>query len=208
MEIKEIIPAMEAILFASGEPVFAWRIAQVLGVETEKVFSAAESLRQRYEQEGCGIRLLRLGEKLQLCSAPDFSALVTRALEQRKPPKLSPAALEVLAIVAYFQPVTRAYIDQVRGVDSAYTVGVLLDRGLIESAGKLEVPGRPTLYRTGDIFLRTMNISDVSELPELPDTGTDEGIIALQNKIEALRAGETAEKNPAEADHGTSTDPS
>ena len=190
MDINEIISAVEAILFASGEPVYAWRIAQVLGVETESVFQAAEALKASYEEAGRGIRLLRLEDKLQLCSAPEYALMVTRALEQRKPPKLSPAALEVLAIVAYFQPVTRQYIDQVRGVDSSYTVGVLQDRGLIESAGKLEVPGRPTLYRTGDAFLRTMNISDVSELPSLPDTGTDEGIIALQNKIEALRAGE------------------
>ena len=119
----------------------------------------------------------------------EYAQAVTRALEQRKPPKLSAAALEVLAIVAYFQPVTRAYIDRVRGVDSSYTVGVLIERGLIEPAGKLEVPGHPTLYRTGDTFLRTMNISGLDELPELPDTGTDEGIIALQNKIEALQSG-------------------
>lgn len=190
MEQTEIIAALEAILFAAGEPVPAPRIAQVLGAETEEIFAAAEALRARYEKPGCGIRLLRLEEKLQLCSAPACAAEVTRALEQRKPPKLSPAALEVLAIVAYFQPVTRAYIDQVRGVDSSYTVGVLSERGLIEPAGKLEAPGRPTLYRTGDVFLRTMGISTLEELPPLPDIGTDEGVIALQNRIDALRAGE------------------
>ena len=188
MEINEIMTAVEAILFAAGEPVLGWRIAQVLGVDTEDVFRAAEALQTQYETRG--IRLLRLEDKLQLCSAPEYAQEITRVLEQRKPPKLSPAALEVLAIVAYFQPVTRAYIDQVRGVDSSYTVGVLTERGLIEPAGKLDVPGRPTLYRTGDAFLRTMNISSVDELPALPDTGTDEGIIALQNKIEALQAGE------------------
>ena len=190
MNVKEISAALEAILFASGEPVFAWRIAQVLGVETDAVFLAAEELKAECEARCRGIRLLRLEDKLQLCSAPEFSQAVTRTLEQRKPPKLSPAALEVLAIVAYFQPVTRAYIDSVRGVDSSYTVSVLAERGLIEPAGKLEAPGRPTVYKTGDAFLRTMNISDLSELPALPDTETDEGIIALQNKIEALRAGE------------------
>ena len=189
MEQTEIMAAVEAILFASGEPVLAWRIAQVLGVDTEAVFAAAENLKQHYE--GRGIRLLRLDDKLQLCSAPEYAQAVTRALEQRKPPKLSPAALEALAIVAYFQPVTRAYIDQLRGVDSSYTVGVLIERGLIEPAGKLDVPGRPTLYRTGDMFLRTMNIESLDELPELPDIGTDEGIIALQNKIEALQGVES-----------------
>ena len=190
MELKEIAAALEAILFASGDPVPAARVAQVLGVESDRVFEAAEMLAQRYGAQESGIRLVRLDSNLQLCSAPAFAEVITRALEQRRPPKLSAAALEVLAVVAYFQPVTRAYIDQVRGVDSSYTVGVLTERGLIEPCGKLEVPGRPTLYRTGDAFLRTMSISSLDELPTLPDIGTDEGIIALQNKIEELQSGE------------------
>ena len=190
MELKELSVALEAILFASGDPVPAARIAQVLGVETEQVFAAAEALREELEAQGRGIRLLRLDANLQLCSAPEFSQVISHALEQRRPPRLSPAALEVLAIVAYYQPVTRVYIDQIRGVDSSYTVGMLTERGLIEPAGRLEVPGRPALYRTGDAFLRTMNIRSLDELPTLPDVGTDEGIIALQNKIEELQAGE------------------
>ena len=190
MELKELSVALEAILFASGDPVPAARVAQVLGVETELVFAAAEALREELEAQGRGIRLLRLGAILQLCAAPEYSQVISHALEQRRPPRLSPAALEVLAIVAYYQPVTRVYIDQIRGVDSSYTVGMLTERGLIEPAGRLEVPGRPTLYRTGDAFLRTMNIRSLDELPTLPDVGTDEGIIALQNKIEELQAGE------------------
>lgn len=190
MEMKDIAAALEAILFASGDPVPAARIAQVLGVSEEEVFAAAEALAVSLAGESRGIRLLRLDSKLQLCSAPEFSDLVTRTLEQRRQPKLSQAALEVLAIVAYYQPVTRAYIDQVRGVDSSYTVGLLCERGLIEPCGKLEVPGRPTIYRTGDIFLRTMGIRSLEELPALPDLGTDEGIVALQNKIDALQSGE------------------
>jgi len=190
MDKKEIAAALEAILFAAGDPVPAERIAKVIGVGEEDVFAAAELLTAEYRERFSGIRLLRLGQNLQLCSAPEFSELVTHTLEQRRPPRLTPAALEVLAIVAYFQPVTRAYIDQVRGVDSAYTVSVLLERGLIEAAGKLEVPGRPTLFRTGDVFLRTMNIQSLDELPSLPDTGTDEGIITLQNKIEELQYGQ------------------
>lgn len=188
MEFEKIISAVEAILFAAGDPVPAGRIAKVLGVETEQVFKAAKALADRYSYECRGIRLLRLDEKLQMCSSPEFSQEITRVLEQRKPPKLSQAALEVLAIVAYYQPVTRAYIDQVRGVDSSYTVGVLTERGLIEQAGKLDVPGRPTVYRTGDAFLRTMGIGEVSELPRLPDLTTDEGMIALQNKIDELQS--------------------
>ena len=190
MELNEIAAALEAILFAAGEPVPAERIALVLGVECEQVFEAAAALERRLSEQAGGIRLLRLDRNLQLCSAPAYAELITRTLEQRKPPRLSPAALEVLAIVAYFQPVTRAYIDQIRGVDSSYTVGVLSERGLIEPCGKLDVPGRPTLYRTGDVFLRTMDIRSLDELPTLPDLGTDEGIIALQNKIEELQSGE------------------
>ena len=190
MELNEIAAALEAILFAAGEPVPAERVALVLGEELQRVFDAASLLETRYTEMGSGICLLRLDQKLQLCSAPAYAETITRALEQRKPPKLSAAALEVLSVVAYYQPVTRAYIDQIRGVDSSYTVGILIERGLIEPCGKLEVPGRPTLYRTGDVFLRTMNIRSLDELPALPDVGTDEGIIELQNKIEALQSGE------------------
>lgn len=190
MEIKELQANIEAILFASGDPVPAQRVAKVLDTDEERVFAAAELLAQEYLERGSGIRLLRLDGKLQLCSAPEYSQNVTRALEQRRPPRLSPSALEALAIVAYFQPVTRAYVDQVRGVDSSYTMGVLLERGLIEAKGRLDVPGRPTVYGTGDIFLRTMNISSLDELPELPDTNSDEGIIALQNKIDEMQSGQ------------------
>ena len=190
MEYKELSAALEAILFASGDPVPAERIAQVLGADVQQVFAAADVLANDLAAQGRGVRLLRLEGDLQLVSAPDYAQVITQALEQRRPPRLSPAALEVLAVVAYFQPVTRVYIDQIRGVDSSYTIGMLCERGLIEPAGKLDVPGRPTLYRTGDAFLRTMNIRSLAELPTLPDVGTDEGIIALQNKIEELQAGE------------------
>ncbi len=189
MENENILPALEAILFASGDPVPAERIAQVLGVDTASVYAAGEELARQYLSQSRGLRLLRLDDKLQMCSSPEYSGEIIRALEQRKPPKLSQSALEVLAIVAYYQPVTRAYIDQVRGVDSAYTVGVLTERGLIEQCGRLEVPGRPAVYKTGDVFLRTMGISDLSQLPSLPDVSSDEGIIALQNKIDSLQSG-------------------
>ncbi len=190
MELNATAAALEAILFAAGDPVPAERIALVLGISKEQVYEAAQALEEQYHTQGHGICLIRMEQSLQLCSAPAYADLITRALEQRRPPRLSSAALEVLSIVAYFQPVTRAYIDQIRGVDSSYTVGILSERGLIEPCGKLDVPGRPTLYRTGDAFLRTMNISTLDELPSLPDTGTDEGIIALQNKIEELQSGE------------------
>lgn len=186
MEEKELCAALEAILFAAGDPVPAERIAAVLGEDKSAVLSAAAKLADEYSFHRRGIRLVRMEESLQLCSASEYAAEITRVMETRKPPKLSQSALEVLAITAYFQPVTRAYVDQVRGVDSSYTVGVLVERGLIEACGKLDVPGRPTIYKTSEVFLRTMGISSLEELPPLPDLGSDEGMLQLQTAIDAL----------------------
>ncbi len=186
METVNIKSAIEAILFAAGEPVPAARISLILGVDEAYVFAAAKELSDEYSFEQRGIRLLRLENKLQLCSSPEYAAVITKTLEQRKPPMLSQPALETLAVVAYFQPVTRAYIDQVRGVDSSYTVGVLLDRGLIERCGKLDVPGRPSLLRTTDVFLRTMGVSSLDELPELPDISSGDGVKKLEDAIDKL----------------------
>lgn len=190
MEHHEIEAAVEAILFASGEPVPAARIAQVLGVETEQVLACAAKLGDAYSFSRRGIRIVRMEENLQMCSAPEYSGEISRVLEQRKPPRLSQPSLEVLAIVAYFQPVTRAYIDQIRGVDSSYTVTQLVERGLIEACGKLDVPGRPTIYKTGDLFLRTMGLTTLEDLPQLPNLGEDEGLVKLQCAIDSLKAGE------------------
>ena len=177
MNIKS---ALEAILFAAA------RISLILEQDEETVWDAARELSEQYEKEGRGIRILKLDKALQMCSAPEYAAVIGKTLEQRKPPMLSQPALETLAIVAYFQPVTRAYIDQVRGVDSSYTVGVLIDRGLIERCGKLDVPGRPSLLRTTDVFLRTMGISELSQLPTLPDIATGDAAKKLEDAIEKL----------------------
>ena len=183
----DICSALEAILFAAGEPVKLARLSLILETDEQELGSIAAELAQRYEREGRGMRILRLDDKLQMCSAPDYAPLITRALEQRKPPMLSQSALETLAITAYFQPVTRAYIDRVRGVDSSYTVGVLVERGLIEVCGHLEAPGRPALFRTTDVFLRTMGVSSLEELPALPDMSASEGVEKLQKAIDELQ---------------------
>ena len=188
LEHEELLSAVEAILFAAGDPIAASRVAQVLGEETETILSCARELAQAYEESKSGIRLVRMNDRLQLCSAPEFSEYVLRALEQRRPPRLSQSALEVLAVTAYFQPVTRAYIDQIRGVDSSYTVSTLLDRGLIEACGRLEAPGRPTLYQTSDLFLRTMGMTSLDELPVLPDMTSGEGAEKLQAAIQELQS--------------------
>lgn len=186
MEKEYLKSSIEAILFASGEPVPAARLSLILETDESEIYSAAKELADEYSFNQRGIRLLRLDNKLQLCSAPEYAQLISKVLEQRKPPMLSQPALETLAVVAYFQPVTRAYIDQVRGVDSAYTVGVLLDKGLIEKCGKLDVPGRPSLLRTTDVFLRTMGVSELSQLPELPDISSGDGTRKIEEAIEKL----------------------
>lgn len=183
----DISSAIEAILFAAGDSVPIARLSLILEVYEGEIENAASALAEKYIAEGRGIRVLKLGDKLQMCSAPEYASYITKALEQRKPPMLSQSALETLAVVAYFQPVTRAYIDQVRGVDSSYTVGVLTQRGLIEPCGKLDVPGRPAVLKTTDVFLRTMGISELSELPPLPDMTNGEGIEKLQSAIDRLQ---------------------
>ena len=183
----DISAALEAILFAAGESVPLARLSLVLDTDETDLGRIAGELSEQYEREERGIRILRLGDKLQMCSAPDYAPYVIKTLEQRKPPMLSQSALETLAIVAYFQPVTRAYIDRVRGVDSSYTVGALTERGLIEICGRLEAPGRPALFRTTDVFLRTMGISELDQLPPLPDITGSEGVEKLQKAIDELQ---------------------
>jgi len=194
MDDYEVQCAIESILFVSGEPVRIDRIAAVLDIEEAEAELAAEKLRDKLSFERRGIRLIKLDDSLQLCSSPEYAGYIRQTLETRRPPQLSPPALEVLAIVAYFQPVTRAYIDQVRGVDSVYTLGLLLDRGLVESSGRLAAPGRPMLYRTTHVFLRTFGIESLNRLPELPlieNSGDDkEGI---RNAILELKARQSAE---------------
>lgn len=187
MTMDNLSSALEAVLFAAGEAVPVARLSLILGADENDISRTADALRDEYVRDGRGMRLLRLEDKLQLCSAPEHAALISKVLEQRRPPMLSQSALEALAIVAYFQPVTRAYIDQVRGVDSSYTVSTLAERGLIEICGRLDAPGRPALFRTTDAFLRTMGVSELSELPPLPEISGGEGAEKLRQTIAELQ---------------------
>lgn len=173
MDRKEIESAVEAILFASGEPVRMDRICTALGIDRPAAEQVLQKLMDYYAYERRGIRLLKIEDSWQLCSAPDYADVIRRAFEIRKPAKLSQPALEVLTIIAYYQPTTRAYVDQIRGVDSSYTVGLLLDRHLIEECGRLQVPGRPRLYRTTQAFLRAFHLNSLDELPQLPGMEAD-----------------------------------
>ena len=192
MEVKELESALEGVLFASGEPVAVERLCLGLEVDRATLDAVAQQLMDRYRYERRGIRLLRLDTSYQLCSAPELAPCIRRTLEGRKPPRLSQPALEVLAVIAYNQPVTRAYVDQVRGVDSSYTVGLLLERELIEEAGKLPVPGRPTLFRTTKNFLRSFGMSSLEELPRLPEQTTEgeQLTLELEEAVERLKAQE------------------
>ena len=200
MELKEMEAALEAILFAAGEPVDVDRICLTLEMDKETVNAVCQRLADRYSYERRGLRLIRMDNTYQLCSAPEYADLIRKTFESRKPAKLSQPALEVLSIIAYYQPVTRAYVDQVRGVDSSYTVGLLLERELIEEAGRLAVPGRPIQYRTTKNFLRSFGMSSLDELPELPSSSPEDGQITLemQSRIEQLQAIQ-AEQNAEES---------
>ena len=192
--MSDLNSAIEAILFAAGDSVPVARISLVLGLDESEIDAAAKELQFLYEKEQRGMRILRLDDKLQMCSAPEYANFISCILEQRKPPMLSQPALETLAVVAYFQPVTRAYVEQVRGVDSSYTISVLCERGLIEECGRLDVPGRPAVFRTTDVFLRTMGVSSVDELPALPDLNESEGVEKLQMAIAKLQGPKEGEQ--------------
>ena len=201
MELKEMEAALEAILFAAGEPIGVERLC--LGLETDRptLDAVAQRLMDRYSYERRGLRLLRLDASYQMCSAPEYADYVRKTLESRKPARLSQPALEVLAIIAYYQPVTRAYVDQIRGVDSAYTVGLLLERELIEESGRLAVPGRPILYRTTRNFLRSFGLSSLEELPELPAASRegDQMALELEARMAQLKAEEDGPEEPESA---------
>ncbi len=168
MDLHELEAATEGILFASGEPIGIDRICVALELDKETAEQILQKLEDHYAYERRGIRLVRMDDAYQLCSAPDYADVIRKAFEIRKSAKLSQPALEVLTIIAYYQPTTRAYVDQVRGVDSSYTMGLLQERRLIEECGRLQVPGRPRQYRTTKEFLRVFHLRSLDDLPEMP----------------------------------------
>ena len=184
MTQTDLIRAVEAILFAAGEPVSAARMALALDCSEQEVHQAAQQLADQLSFDRRGIRVVRLEQQYQMCSSAEMSALITRALETRKPPKLSNSLLETLTVIAYYQPVTKTYVEQIRGVDSGYSVGALLTRGLIEECGRLNVPGRPILYRTTPDFLRTFGMQSLEDLPEITLMSAETAQEAAQMQLE------------------------
>ncbi len=167
MELTELQRAIEAILFAAGERVDADRLSFALEADKADIIAAADALADALAFQRRGVRIIRLDDGYQMVSSGEMADFVTKCLETRKPPKLSASQLETLTIVAYYQPATKAMVEQIRGVDSSYSVSALLNKKLIEEAGRLNVPGRPIQYKTTPDFLRTFGISSLEELPEI-----------------------------------------
>lgn len=188
MDQEELQRAIEAILFAAGERIEVSRLSAVLETDENEIISAVDALADQLAFQRRGIRILKLESGYQMVSSGEMADYVTKALETRKPPKLSGSQLETLTIIAYYQPATKAMVEQIRGVDSAYSVAALLNKKLIEEAGRLNVPGRPIQYKTTPDFLRTFGISSLEELPPIEK-------IAFGEPIEITEESQTAEEN-------------
>ena len=167
MEFEQLQRAIEAILFAAGERIEVSRLAMALETDENEIVAATDALADSLSFDRRGIRILKLDAGYQMVSSGEMADFVTKALETRKPPKLSASQLEALTIIAYYQPATKAMVEQIRGVDSSYSISALLNKKLIEEAGRLNVPGRPIQYKTTPDFLRTFGISSLEELPEI-----------------------------------------
>ena len=177
MDKTELQRALEAILFAAGEPVELSRLASTTQTDEKDVELALNELADELAFNRRGIRIIRLEKAYQMVSSGEMSEYITAALETRKPPRLSASQLETLTIIAYYQPATKAMVEQIRGVDSSYSVSALLNKNLIEDAGRLNVPGRPIQYRTTADFLRTFGLSTLVELPEIEKVDISEPIL-------------------------------
>ena len=168
MEIKDKLGAIEAILFASGEPIEIYRLSEASGVDAGTLPSMIRLLNERYEDCGSGICIKKLDSSFQMCTREEFAPQVRAALETKRTAPLSNAAMEALTIIAYNQPVSKGFVENVRGIDSSSVINNLVEKGLVEEAGRLDVPGKPIVYRTTAVFLRSFGLSSVAELPPLP----------------------------------------
>lgn len=195
-EILSLLPAVEAVLFAAGEPVSIDRFTMVFGITVDETNEVMTALKERLDKSGSGIELVKLANAYQLCTRSEYGEYVRKNADIHRKTPLSQAAFEVLAVVAYNQPVTKSFIEQVRGVDCSSTVTNLIEKGLLEEKGRLELPGKPLLYGTTKNFLRSFGISDLSELPPLPhdEQGETQPDIGEQLSVEAVLNEETEEQ--------------
>lgn len=196
MEIKELRSAVEAILFACGEPVAVDRLAEVLETDEQTIHYACRELSEMLADNQSGITLVKVDDKYQLCTVDKFAPQIRAMLDIRRNTPLSAAAMETLAVVAYNEPVTKNFIERVRGVDCSGVVSSLVVKGLIEECGRLEVPGRPMLYKTTLQFLRCFGLESLDNLPALPGetaSGEIEGQMSIEEVIGRQRAKEAEE---------------
>lgn len=198
MNMKTLQSTLEAILFAVGEPVEVERLSQALEVDELLLEQVLENLRAAYDERDSGLCVLKLDNKYQLCSKKEFSDSVRKVLEIKRNTPLSQAAFEVLAIIAYNQPVTKAFVEQIRGVDCSAVISTLCQRSLIEEKGRLDLPGRPLIYGTTPDFLRCFCLTSLEDLPPIPEKDEGENLPAFTieddgNKIESSFEDETEE---------------
>ncbi len=198
MELSEAKAGLEAVLFAYAEPLPPAKLADILDIEEATVERLLLSLRDECEHEGRGVQLIRLETGWQFATKSCHGERVKKALDVRRNTPLSPAALEVLAIIAYNQPVSRSFIEQVRGVDSSAVVASLAEKGLVAEAGRLDLPGKPVAFRTTDAFLRTFGITSLAELPPLHAEAQEDESGLYSRPEEGLAAGDEAAWIPEE----------
>lgn len=185
MTVNEMIPAFEAILFAAGEPVEIDKFSDVFEIDNQTVEGIMDMLSDRLDKSGSAVKLVRLDFCYQLCTRKEYAENIRSVLDLRRKAPLSQAALEVLAVIAYNQPVTKAYVEQVRGVDCSGVVSTLVEKGLLEEKGRLELPGRPLLYGTTANFLRCFGLKSLDELPDVP---SDETVEDANGQLKMLSA--------------------
>lgn len=188
MNKQQTLSALEAVLFASGDPISTERLSQVFEIKPEEIEKYIKELENKLNLDNSGFVVVRLENTYQLVTREEFAPYIKKAFDIKRRTPLSPAALEVLAVIAYNQPVTRAFIEQVRGVDCSGVVSTLVEKGLIEERGRLELPGRPLLYGTTKTFLRSFSLSDLSELPPLPKDNPEVNDVGEQLEIEETAA--------------------
>lgn len=169
MEINDKLAVLEAILFACGEPVEIYRLSQASGIDTATLPSMIKLLNDRYDEQKSALKIMRLESSFQMCTRAEYALCIKKALDTKKSVPLSNAGMEALTIIAYNQPVSKGFVENVRGVDSSSVINNLVEKGLVEEAGRLDVPGKPIVYKTTPVFLRSFGLSSLADLPPLPD---------------------------------------
>lgn len=196
MSSNNVLASLEAMLFAAGDPVEPAKLAEVLDIDIENVIKMLGHLEAMYDEADRGLRLIRIDGKYQLCTREDYADEVKSLLEIKKNTPLSQAAFEVLAIVAYNKSVTKSFIEQIRGVDCSGSIANLVQKGLIEEKGRLDLPGRPLVYGTTDRFLRCFSLNSLEDLPDLPeetDAKDDSQTSLFEEKSDNIAEKEDAE---------------